>query len=321
MILFGRVKKIFKQGDTLILLLDSARGYTGLSYIPNHYYQNTSIYYEGPWLINRRKIGAFSFYKVPIIPYFKPKAQFGYMHQCLGDTSAFIDSSTVAYKNIINYKWIFGDNQQSILKNPFHIYAKDTVYKVTLTVTGAFNRKDSVTRNVRIYPLPEAHFTYKVLNGTKVQFIPTDTTNTNYVWDFGDGSYSNRMKKIYVYAGSGKYVVTLLAQKNGCTYSYRDTVSVVSAHTDFVKPDLENINLYPNPFNNKIIVEMYPVNKVHTSVKMFNIAGVELTLPIESNIQNGKFELNTEILPAGIYLLQIITDAHIINRRIVKMQP
>jgi hypothetical protein len=54
------------SGDTLTLnlIISSSAGY--ITYLPNIYYNNTNILYQGPWLKNIKGVSALSFYRFPI---------------------------------------------------------------------------------------------------------------------------------------------------------------------------------------------------------------------------------------------------------------
>jgi len=54
------------SSDTLYLSLMAPSSATTIAYIPDRYYPGTTVVYEGPWVKNRRGLGAFSFYRFPI---------------------------------------------------------------------------------------------------------------------------------------------------------------------------------------------------------------------------------------------------------------
>ena len=59
---------IARNGEVIIYLNQSTSAHR-LTYLPDKYYTGDSIIYEGPWIINRRDIGALTFDGVPILPY------------------------------------------------------------------------------------------------------------------------------------------------------------------------------------------------------------------------------------------------------------
>jgi hypothetical protein len=63
----GSVSSISTDNDTLFLSLSHAPLASTISYLPDVYYNDTNIVYEGPWLKNSRGVGAFSFWNIPIL--------------------------------------------------------------------------------------------------------------------------------------------------------------------------------------------------------------------------------------------------------------
>ena len=98
-----------------------------------------------------------------------------------GTTVKFNDASKVAPGKIIEWHWNFGDGSISQEPNPIHHYSEEGVYPVTLTVKSDTNLTDSVTKIVIVPPIPKYHpvadFTYKIINGTTVEF------NSNLSYD------------------------------------------------------------------------------------------------------------------------------------------
>ena len=60
------VSNIIVSGDTLFLHLSGSSNGRNITYLPDQVYNNTTATYEGPWLFNKRGLGALSFWKVPI---------------------------------------------------------------------------------------------------------------------------------------------------------------------------------------------------------------------------------------------------------------
>ncbi|MDP4235728.1 MAG: sialate O-acetylesterase [Bacteroidota bacterium] len=61
------VQSISTSWDRIFLELKQPSSATSITYLPDKYYNNSSVIYEGPWLVNSRGIGALSFYHVPIV--------------------------------------------------------------------------------------------------------------------------------------------------------------------------------------------------------------------------------------------------------------
>lgn len=128
----------------------------------------------------------------------------------------FTDEST-GY-GINNWLWDFGDNTTSNETNPYHIYDKNGVYTVSLTVTNSAGANTSIRSglvNVTDQVAPIANFTYDAsgtLSPVSVEFTDTSSntdSSTTWTWSFGDGVTSNLQNPTYQYTDAGTYSITL----------------------------------------------------------------------------------------------------------------
>jgi PKD repeat protein len=62
--------------------------------------------------------------------------------------------SVIKFTNLstkaIKYKWIFGDGQESVEKNPVHTYPNDGVFEVVLTATDSLNLSNNITKSITV---------------------------------------------------------------------------------------------------------------------------------------------------------------------------
>lgn len=86
-----------------------------------------------------------------------PNAEFATANACLSDTVFFSDSSAIDAGNL-NYEWSFGDNNNSNVQNPGHVYSNPGTFDVTLTVTSDEGCDDVVTHSVTVYSNPSASY-------------------------------------------------------------------------------------------------------------------------------------------------------------------
>ncbi len=75
-----------------------------------------------------------------------PSSSFFFTNVCPGDSSPFIDSSTLA----TSYNWYFGDGGTSSLANPKHLYSAIGNYTVSLKVTSSGVCTDSVSKTLSL---------------------------------------------------------------------------------------------------------------------------------------------------------------------------
>ncbi|MEM6342586.1 MAG: PKD domain-containing protein [Bacteroidota bacterium] len=118
---------------------------------------------------------------------------------------------------ITAWDWDFGDGNTSNLRNPSHTYATDGIYDVSLTVTNANGCQDVISKTAYIrlsHPIADfSSSTTIICPGAQVDFTDTsapDTTLTNWLWDFGDGTTSTQQNPSHIYTASGTYTVSLI---------------------------------------------------------------------------------------------------------------
>ena len=60
------VKQGIAKGNLVILTLESKTKASSISYLPGHFYENTSDCYQGPWIFGTNGYGALSFHDFAI---------------------------------------------------------------------------------------------------------------------------------------------------------------------------------------------------------------------------------------------------------------
>jgi PKD repeat protein len=114
----------------------------------------------------------------------------------------------------MSYLWTFGDGQSSTDQNPTHIYTKQGLYTVSLTVTNAYGTNTAVKNNyIAIGVSPAADFVATPTSGTAPQNVQfTDLSSggvTSWLWNFGDGQTSTDQNPVHTYYAGGTYTVIL----------------------------------------------------------------------------------------------------------------
>lgn len=145
-----------------------------------------------------------------------PTANFtlGANNFCDTGTETFTNTSSGA---ISSYSWIFGNGNFSALQDPLpETYTGAAAYNVILNVTGANACLATRTRQVRVYPSPNAQINpFSVCKGISGTFSDASTTAignplTSWLWNFGDGTAtSGSQNPSHIFADSGFYNVTL----------------------------------------------------------------------------------------------------------------
>lgn len=92
-----------------------------------------------------------------------PTASFSVDPVCIGETSVFVNSSSVPTGAIVEYFWNFDDDNFSGLRNPTHTYAEPGTYNVGLRVKTDKGCTDSTTTDAIVIALPD------------VELVPNDS--------------------------------------------------------------------------------------------------------------------------------------------------
>jgi PKD repeat protein len=163
----------------------------------------------------------------------------------------FTDNSTVPFPDsIVGWNWNFGDtasgpNNFSSLQNPWHIYADNGTYFVTLVDTSGAGCYNDTTIMVSVNPDPIPLFNYPsvVCSGDTLQFTNTTDsvgyTVTSWQWNFGDpgsgaNNVSSQIHPSHYYNAAGNYSVTLTVTLNsGCSATHTAIVQVAQAVIPF----------------------------------------------------------------------------------------
>lgn len=135
--------------------------------------------------------------------------------------------------------WNFGNGAISSGINPVSnftaLLTRDTTYQTKLVVTTTNGCKDSITKPIKVNPLPEALFANVVPGCTpyQVTFNNTSLRGVKYEWDFGDATFdtvNNNASKVFTNTltlANRIYPVTLTAKSaSGCIDTAKRNITV-----------------------------------------------------------------------------------------------
>jgi gliding motility-associated-like protein len=166
--------------------------------------------------------------------YPKPVAGFSSSIVCLGNVTAFTDTTTVASGAISFHNWDFGDNDASVATNPMHNYGTAGTFNVSMIVISNNNCSDTAFGTVTVNALPDANITASgsltICIGDSVQLSVPSMPQNDYLWSTGD-----TVNAVYA-STSGHYVVTVTDAITGCT-------SADSVDTDVLPSPVANAGL------------------------------------------------------------------------------
>ncbi|MCB0845551.1 MAG: PKD domain-containing protein, partial [Bacteroidetes bacterium] len=131
------------------------------------------------------------------------------------------------FNAIASWNWNFGDpasgNQNtSNNQSPSHRYETPGIYPVRLIVENPSGCRDTLVRNVTIFPQPQAAIQPDTAIGCYellVNFTTPDTISANaWQWDFGDGGAAFGNPVSHRYLTEGDYTVRLVSNYNQVCY-------------------------------------------------------------------------------------------------------
>ncbi len=79
-------------------------------------------------------------------------ADFEALSVCVGEPISFINTSVTDFGSIVSTDWDFYDGSFSDLSDPIHLFAEPGIYEVMLVVTNDSDCKDSIVREVEVFP-------------------------------------------------------------------------------------------------------------------------------------------------------------------------
>ncbi|MBK7174308.1 MAG: PKD domain-containing protein [Bacteroidales bacterium] len=166
---------------------------------------------------------------LPVVVTPGPIANFQFTGSCEDQVVQFTDASFAnGAGNIVAWDWDFGDptsgvNNLSNLTDPIHTFADPGTYTVRLIVTNFNNCRDTMIKQVPVYPHPPVDFIYSTACLNELVYFDPDTVVTNinaigsWSWNFGDGGFSNARNTAHAYIAPGTYTVILtVTDTAGC---------------------------------------------------------------------------------------------------------
>ena len=248
----------------------------------------------------------------PIVIHSNPLASFNLNgNVCLPQgTASFTNASTISDGTgpLLSYLWNFGDGNTSTASNPVHNFTTGGPFTVTLTATSNNGCIDDTIRNItNIYAQPQAAFNApaEVCLGAPVTFSDQSTaqnsTVTQWLWNFGNGTTSTIQNPVINYSSPGSYTVTLMITSGaGCVSTTASKPVIVNqlpaanftvsgpacvardiTFTDASVPNGGNLVKWTWNFgdgNSSVLTNASPLTHRYTNAGTYNV-----TLQVETN--------------------------------------
>lgn len=147
-----------------------------------------------------------------------------------------------------------------------------------------------------------------------VGFIANDMSpGLTYDWDSGNGEVSDVSNPLFTYDAIGTYDATLIvSDESGCEASSTQTLEVVGG-VSLAELD-RRIELYPNPVNNDLFIQLDGVEDYVVEIIDINGAVVLRANNADSDIT----KMDVSNLTSGTYICRITANNHITEKSFVK---
>ena len=215
--------------DTWLWDLGDATTFNGQGQVQHNYAAATDYDVE---LIVETDLGCRDTLLQTITIHPMPQAEFTADSVCFQLPTNFTNESNISTGTINNYAWDFGYGGTSADQNPTFVFPQTGYSPVFLTITSDFGCKDTITKPIRVYVLPQPEFTH---NDTcfedDVHFVSlsqiSEGTIDQYDWDFGDANTSGLQDPVHHYGAEGFYQAGLTTTSNfGCDVTVTHTVEI-----------------------------------------------------------------------------------------------
>jgi len=148
-----------------------------------------------------------------------PIADFSPTPNCVSDSTAFVESSSIPLGTIAKYDWNFNEGAGAVHKGPKKKFTTPGNKRVRLIITSDKSCKDTVEKSVMIYPLPQPNFTSSPVclnsptilnNSSAISSQHSPNQIIQHQWKFDDGQSYSSAQAQHLFNTPGTHKVTLI---------------------------------------------------------------------------------------------------------------
>ncbi len=177
---------------------------------------------------------------------------------CDADFEFTVTDATVTFNNlstadpgpILGYLWDFGDGTTSTEINPTHTYAASGDYDVCLVIIADGGCTSERCDHVDVVVTGDCTVSFEYTGDPEVHFtaVTDPVFVTAYLWNFGDGTFSEAENPNHYYTSPGTYTVCLtVLYATGCTVTYCSEIIIAggadcTANFEIISIDGANVH-------------------------------------------------------------------------------
>lgn len=207
------------------------------------------------------------------------------------------ESVTLTASGASTYNWDTQESAESITVSP----SQTSTYSVTGIDGNNCSATDEVT--VSVNELPSQPIISA--NGSDLQ----TSGGTSYQWYLDGVLIENATSAIYTPIQTGNYTVVLF-DENGCS-STSEEYSWIAVGIAEIEGQ---INVYPNPFSDQLIVVS------NSKISSLNVVDIQGRLVLEIAPTNTKTSISTESWANGVYFIQMQAEDNQFFKKILKAE-
>lgn len=227
-----------------------------------------------------------------------------------GQLTVAFEADTVGNMNAI-YTWQFGANDTTAtgINTAYH-YSEPGCYTVTLTASlgQGCTTTDSVSCMINVLELPQAEFSFSPNDinsiASTAYFSDLSTNATQWLWNFGDTTFSTVQHPEHTYLEVGTYPVTLyISNDDGCIDSVTYELDVKDIVT-FYAPNAFTPN--KNDKNEEFFLYTYGVLDQDYEMLIFDRWGKQVFKTTDKTVGwNGSFNNSGKVLSSDTYVYKV----------------
>lgn len=208
-------------------------------------------------------------------------------------------------------KWNLGDGQLANSKTTTKTFVKTGLYPITLYLYRKGELIDSNTQFVRVLETPEIDYEWIRDTGNFVTFLNKTLFGKTYAWTFSSDTTirANETNPTIKTSGPQKIQVKLTVTSNdGCVKSRTDSIQIFALGLKDNLAQEINLHAFPTPFQNLLQLNFEAKQNESSTIELYNISGQKLLEQVVNlTIGKNQFNLNTNSLQSGLYIVKIIT--------------
>ncbi len=184
---------------------------------PQHLYNSPGTY--NVTLISTSSKGCRDTLSRTVVQHPKPDADFENTPTCINTPINFFDSSTLPFDNIVTWDWRANGVNVNNNSSFNATYNSLQTFTLTLIVTTDFGCKDTVTKNITVYPLPVIDYSpdAEVCEGDTIQLFASG--GEQYDWYSSAGDTLLNIENPIVIIEQSKSFTVVVTDSNQCSTS------------------------------------------------------------------------------------------------------